>query len=159
MGMLGVRKEEKKIKIAFAAPPGLERAAPSAMQTDYDLRPSIFQELIRVLGMAGKGGRGLAGVPASTIWQRPTGSPVAEQCNAIDLARSASDLAAFEAGAPHAGAHPFDNQVAFEFGDGADDDREHSTPARLSLTRVQFVDCALQLFKLLSSLTEFAFRR
>lgn len=73
-------------------------------------------------------------------------------------ARSASDPAAFEAGAPHAGAHPFDNQVACEFGDGADADRKHSTVARLSLTRVQLVDCALQLFKLLSGLTEFAFR-
>src|ERR1017187_1562200 len=37
--------------------------------------------------------------------------------------------------------------------------QEHSTTARLSLTRVQFVECALQLFKLLSSLAELAFRR
>ena len=32
-----------------------------------------------------------------------------------------ADMLAFEAGAPHAGAHPLDDQVAFEFGDGADD--------------------------------------
>ncbi len=36
--------------------------------------------------------------------------------------------------------------------------QEHSTPAILFLTRVQFVECALQLFKLLSSLAELAFR-
>ena len=33
-----------------------------------------------------------------------------------------SDTLAFEPCAPHAGAHSFDDQVAFEFGDGADDD-------------------------------------
>ena len=36
---------------------------------------------------------------------------------------------------------------------------ERRPAARLSLTRVQFVECALQLFKLLSSLPELAFRR
>jgi hypothetical protein len=36
--------------------------------------------------------------------------------------------------------------------------QEHSTPAILFLTRVQFVECALQLFKLLSGLAELAFR-
>ena len=40
--------------------------------------------------------------------------------------RIAADVLAFEAGAPHAGAHPFDNQVAFEFSDGADDDHDGS---------------------------------
>jgi hypothetical protein len=35
---------------------------------------------------------------------------------------------------------------------------EHSIPAILFLTRVQFVECALQLFQLLSSLAELAFR-
>ncbi len=34
----------------------------------------------------------------------------------------ASDVPAFETSAPHAGAHPLDDQVAFELGDGADDD-------------------------------------
>jgi hypothetical protein len=37
--------------------------------------------------------------------------------------------------------------------------RANSTAARLSLTRVQFIECALQLFKLLPSLAELAFRR
>src|SRR5260370_9534948 len=39
---------------------------------------------------------------------------------------------------------------------GAND--ECSTAARLSLTRVQLLECALQLFKLLSRLPELAFR-
>ena len=33
-----------------------------------------------------------------------------------------SDVPAFEPGAPHAGADPLDDQVAFKLGDGADDD-------------------------------------
>jgi hypothetical protein len=37
--------------------------------------------------------------------------------------------------------------------------QERSTRARLSLTRVQSVDYALQLFKLLPGLAELAFRR
>ena len=40
---------------------------------------------------------------------------------AIKIERPASDGSTFEAGAPHAGAHPFDDQVTFELGDGADD--------------------------------------
>jgi hypothetical protein len=40
----------------------------------------------------------------------------------VKIERSASDVAALELGAPHAGAHSLDDQVAFEFGDGADDD-------------------------------------
>src|SRR5690349_5802456 len=36
---------------------------------------------------------------------------------------------------------------------------QSSTTARLSWTRIQLVECALQLFKLLSSLAELAFRR
>ena len=41
---------------------------------------------------------------------------------AIDDQRSAADVPALEACTPHAGADPLDNKVAFEFGDGADDD-------------------------------------
>jgi hypothetical protein len=40
----------------------------------------------------------------------------------------AADMLAFEPGAPHAGAHPLDDQVAFQFSDGADDD--HDSPAQ-----------------------------
>ncbi len=36
---------------------------------------------------------------------------------AVQQQRFSSDLTAFEAGAPHAGAHPLDDQAAFEFGD------------------------------------------
>src|ERR1022692_1269736 len=35
-----------------------------------------------------------------------------------------ADVLSFEAGAPHAGAHSLDDQVALEFGDGADDDND-----------------------------------
>jgi hypothetical protein len=41
---------------------------------------------------------------------------------AVQHQRSSADALAFETGAPHAGAHSFDYQVTFEFGDGADDD-------------------------------------
>jgi len=36
----------------------------------------------------------------------------------------AADVLAFEACAPHSGAHAFHYKVAFEFGDGADDDND-----------------------------------
>src|ERR1035438_4624882 len=42
--------------------------------------------------------------------------------------RSSADTLAFQARAPHAGAHPFNDQAAFEFGDGADDHDE--SPAK-----------------------------
>ena len=41
--------------------------------------------------------------------------------------RFAADVLAFEPGAPHAGAHPLDDQVAFQLGNCADDD--HDSPA------------------------------
>jgi len=47
--------------------------------------------------------------------------PVPKQCAAVDLERGTADLTTFETGAPHAGAHPLDNKVAFQLGDGADD--------------------------------------
>ena len=40
----------------------------------------------------------------------------------VEIKRPASDVPALELGAPHAGAHPFDDQVAFKLRDGADDD-------------------------------------
>ena len=40
----------------------------------------------------------------------------------VKYERLPADVAALELGAPHAGAHSLDDQVAFEFGDGADDD-------------------------------------
>ena len=37
-----------------------------------------------------------------------------------------ADVPAFEASAPHAGAHPFDDEVALKLCDGADDDHDGS---------------------------------
>src|ERR1035441_4986683 len=37
-----------------------------------------------------------------------------------------ADVPAFEASAPHAGAHPFDDEVALKLSDGADDDHDGS---------------------------------
>jgi hypothetical protein len=42
--------------------------------------------------------------------------------------RISADVLAFKAGAPHAGAHPLDDQVTFQFGNCADDD--HDGPAQ-----------------------------
>ena len=39
----------------------------------------------------------------------------------VQLQRPAADALSFEPGAPHAGAHSLDDQVAFEFCDRADD--------------------------------------
>ena len=53
---------------------------------------------------------------------------VSLDCGVVQYQRIAADVLAFEPGAPHAGAHPLDDQVAFQFGDGADDD--HDGPAQ-----------------------------
>ena len=46
----------------------------------------------------------------------------------VQYQRSSADALAFEPCAPHAGAHSFDDQRAFELSDGADDD--HDGPAQ-----------------------------
>ena len=43
---------------------------------------------------------------------------------------SSTDLLSFEPGTPHSGAHSLDDQIAFQFSDGADDD--HDSPAQRS---------------------------
>ena len=40
---------------------------------------------------------------------------IAEDGIAIEFKRPAPDVAAFETGAPHAGAHPLDDKVALQF--------------------------------------------
>ena len=42
----------------------------------------------------------------------------------VEIERPASDVAAFEAGTPHAGADQLDDQTPFKLGDGADNDHE-----------------------------------
>ena len=57
---------------------------------------------------------GAGSVPASVSLDRFT----------IQIQRLASDVSSFELGAPHAGADSLDDQVAFELGDGSDDDHD-----------------------------------
>ena len=52
---------------------------------------------------------------------------VTEDGRPIEIQRPAADVASFEAGAPHAGADPLNNKVAFELRDGPDD--HHDGPA------------------------------
>ena len=40
----------------------------------------------------------------------------------FEIERATTDVPAFQACAPHAGTHSFDDQIALEFGNGADDD-------------------------------------
>lgn len=60
---------------------------------------------------------------------------IAEDGIAIELERMTADVPAFEPGAPHAGAHPLDNEIAFEFGDRIDDgyDSTAQRPAGVDL--------------------------
>src|ERR1039458_9237212 len=67
------------------------------------------------------------------LTQALTVLPVAEDGGSIQDQGLPPDMPAFELGPPHAGAHPLDDQAAFEFGDGADDD--HDGPAQ-GATRV-----------------------
>ena len=54
---------------------------------------------------------------------------VALDSGVVQFQRIAADVPAFETGAPHAGAHPYDDQIALQLGDGADDDHD-SPPQR-----------------------------
>ena len=49
---------------------------------------------------------------------------VSEDGCAVESKRRAADGAAFEARPPHAGADPLDDQAAFQFRDGSDDDHD-----------------------------------
>ena len=42
-------------------------------------------------------------------------------------------MLAFKTGAPHAGAHPLDDEAAFKFGDGADDDYDGPAQRQLAI--------------------------
>src|SRR6185437_2252591 len=52
---------------------------------------------------------------------------IAQDGGAIELEWLPSDVATFELGTAHSGAHPFDDQVAFQFRDSSDDDDDRST--------------------------------
>jgi len=53
--------------------------------------------------------------------QAQAAASIAEDGIAIKLERMTTDMSAFQPGAPHAGAHPLDDQVAFKLGHHADD--------------------------------------
>jgi hypothetical protein len=57
--------------------------------------------------------------------------PFSQDGDSIEDQGLPSDVSTFELGPPHAGAHPLDDQAAFEFGDCADDydDRPAQRPA------------------------------
>ena len=54
--------------------------------------------------------------------------PVPQDGGWIELEGRPADVPAFEPGAAHAGAYPLDDQVAFQFRDGSEDD--HHRPAQ-----------------------------
>src|ERR1700751_3749895 len=58
----------------------------------------------------------------------------------IQRQRSASDVAPFELGAPHAGAYPLDDQVAFQFRDRADDDYDGPAKGAAGVDRLAEAD-------------------
>ena len=60
------------------------------------------------------GGTGDAVIP-SQLPQAVAAAAIAEDGIAIEFKRPAPDVAAFETGAPHAGAHPLDDKVALQF--------------------------------------------
>ena len=74
-------------------------------------------------------------VSLGDLAQAQAAATITEDGIAIELERMTSDVAAFEPGAPHAGAHPFDDEVALEFGDHADDgdDGAAQRPAGIDL--------------------------
>jgi len=63
-------------------------------------------------------------VSGGDLGQAHAALTIADYSIAVDVEGPAPDVSPLEFGAPHAGSHPLDDQVAFEFGDGADDDDE-----------------------------------
>ena len=59
--------------------------------------------------------------------QALTLAAIAQDPDAIKVEWFAANVPALELGATHAGAHSFDDEVAFEFRNGADDDNDGST--------------------------------
>ena len=47
---------------------------------------------------------------------------VPEDCSPIDIKWTPSDMPTLQPGSAHTGPHPFDDEVAFQFCDGSDDD-------------------------------------
>lgn len=56
------------------------------------------------------------------LGQTHAAGSIAENGRSVDIEWTAADVSAFELGAPHAGAHPLDDKISFQLGDGADDD-------------------------------------
>ena len=63
------------------------------------------------------------------LCQAHAAGTVTEQGRPVDFQWGAADAPAFQLGTPHAGPDPFDNKVAFQFGDGTDDD-DHGAAQR-----------------------------
>ncbi len=60
-------------------------------------------------------------VSLSDVGERDPAITIMKDRQSIDIERSSTDVPSFQLGAPHAGAHPFDDEIALELGDGADD--------------------------------------
>src|SRR5258707_4105121 len=58
--------------------------------------------------------------------QTLTASPVREDGTSIKVQRLAADVPAFQPRSSHAGAHSLDDEIAFQFCDGRDDDDERA---------------------------------
>jgi hypothetical protein len=69
-------------------------------------------------------GRGGDAVGLRDFAQAVAVSAIAADGVLVEDQRVTSDVSSFEAGAPHAGADPLDNKVAFKLGDGTDDDHQ-----------------------------------
>ena len=69
-----------------------------------------------------RGSRGM--VRAGDLAEALPTPPISEDGSAVESKRRAADVLASEAGAPHAGADPLDNKVAFELRDRSDDDHD-----------------------------------
>src|SRR5262252_1621951 len=59
--------------------------------------------------------------------------PIAQDSRTIDLEWLASQLSAFESGAPHPAAHSLTNQTALEFGNQGDDGEQGSAKRTLAV--------------------------
>src|SRR5438270_13010584 len=74
--------------------------------------------LFEDLANQGPGDAMVAGDHGETV----AASAITQHTGAVNLSRTPSDAHTFELGSAHAGFHSFNDQVAFQFGDGSDND-------------------------------------
>ena len=84
---------------------------------------------------------------------------IAQNAAAIEVKRLAANVTAFQLGAAHAGAHPLDNQVTFQFRNGADNHYHRPTQRAAGIDLLPETDeLDVEMIQLIQHLKEVFYR-